>query len=245
MTQHSSNAKKITNNPSHSTVGKWSSANDNSVCTSCPENSATASTGSTSAGQCICDVGYFLDGSSCASCPNLHTTTSTGSTSIDLCDVFLGGMVLVSATTGNPPSSGGNRCAVEGNCISNYDAGENYGHYELCTFRLNGISGPLVFEHFDVSSIQNCRYESLTIAGTKYCGGPNIAEAPTGLEGEAGSEITWRSYFASNTGFKVCVAYCPNNCATGSGCELDGSTSSCTVCPGEQKDPALESRPRK
>ena len=77
-TQRSSNAKKITNNPSHSTVGKWSSANDNSVCTSCPENSATASTGSTSAGQCICNVGFYESESSCVSCGS-GTTAAVGS----------------------------------------------------------------------------------------------------------------------------------------------------------------------
>ena len=42
----------------------------------------TISTGSTSASQCICNVGYYLDGSSCTSCGSGSTTESIGSTSL-------------------------------------------------------------------------------------------------------------------------------------------------------------------
>jgi len=132
---------------------------------------------------------------------------------------------------------GEGRCAVEGNCVSNYEAGSNYGINEDCTFRLDGISGPLVFEQFDIEDY-DCVYDFLTIAGTKYCGDT----APTGLFGGAGSEITWVSSAQSSyarPGFKVCVAYCPSICAAGSGCEYGGSTSGCAVCPGEQNDRAL------
>ena len=147
----------------------------------------------------------------------------------------LTGMVLVAATTGDPPSSGGNRCAVEGNCLSNYEEGSTYGNGEDCTFRLDGISGPLVFEQFDIENDSSCNYDFLTIAGTKYCG----STAPTGLSGGEGSDISWQTDGNTNrAGFKVCVAYCPSNCAAGSGCEMDGSTSSCAVCPGEQNDRA-------
>jgi len=153
----------------------------------------------------------------------------------------LTGMVLVAATTGDPPSSGGNRCAVEGNCLMNYQAGSNYGSNEDCTFRLDGISGPLVFEQFSIEGDDaTCSnyWDYLTIAGNKYCG----STAPTGLLGGAGSEISWHTDGGANrAGFKVCVAYCPSNCAAGSGCEDVGSTSSCAVCPGEQNDRALES----
>jgi len=127
---------------------------------------------------------------------------------------------------------------VEGNCFSNYELGEEYGNNEDCTFRLDGISGSLVFEQFDTDGLPgNCVWDFLTIAGTKYC----EDTAPTGLLGGAGSEISWHSDSGTTrAGFKVCVAYCPSNCAAGSGCEINGSTSNCAVCPGEQNDPALE-----
>jgi len=194
------------------------------MCTSCGTGT-TESTGSTSAGQCICDVGYFLNGSSCTKCES-GTTASAGSTSIEQCGVP--SMYLV---------AGEGRCAVEGNCLSNYQAGSNYGSNEDCTFRLDGISGPLVFEQFDiepVGSSSGTYYDFLTIAGTKYCG----STAPTGLLGEAGSEISWHtsSSSSSRAGFKICVAQCPSNCAAGSGCSWEGSTGSCAVCPGEQND---------
>jgi len=147
----------------------------------------------------------------------------------------LTGMVLV---------AGEGRCKVEGNCFSNYQAGSNYGSNEDCAFRLDGISGPLVFEQFDITGSQgNCQYyDFLTIAGTKYCG----YTAPTGLFGGEGSDISWHTdEGVTKTGFKVCVAQCPSNCAAGSGCSWEGSTGSCTVCPGEQNDRALESRTRK
>jgi len=135
---------------------------------------------------------------------------------------------------------------VEGNCISNYEEGKFYEKYEVCTFRLDGISGPLVFEQFDIDGIQgSCQnYDHfLTIAGTKYCGDT----APTGLLGGAESEIAWETggNIYDKTGFKVCVAYCPGNCAAGSGCEYGGSTSSCAVCPGEPKWPSARARSRK
>ena len=215
----------------HSTVGTWNNANDKSMCTSCGSGT-TESTGSTSAGQCICNVGLFLDGSSCTLCPAGFTTSSTGSTSVAQCNVPIAGMVLV---------VGEGRCAVEGNCISNYEEGTFYERNVGCTFRLDGISGPLVFEQFDiepVGSSSGTYYDFLTIAGTKYCGDT----APTGLLGGAESEITWVSseqFSYARPGFKVCVAYCPSNCAAGSGCEYGGSTSSCAVCPGEQNDRAL------
>jgi len=209
-------------------VGHFSGEDRVGPCLSCGSGT-TESTGSTSAGQCICDVGYFPDGSSCTRCPDAFTTSSTGSTSADQC-VYVGGMVLV---------AGEGRCAVEGNCIANYEAGENYEDDEDCTFRLDGIEGPLVFEQFDIESHSSCNYDYLTIAGSKYCG----ETAPTGLLGGAESEITWHTDGSGDrTGFKVCVAYCPSNCSAGSGCELDGSTSSCAVCPGEQNDRVLESR---
>ena len=156
----------------------------------------------------------------------------------------LTGMILVAATTGRTPSSGGNRCAVEGNCFSNYEEGSTYGNYEECTFRIDGIEGPLVFEQFSIYGSQGiCQnYDFLTIAGTRYCG----YTAPTGLFGGEGSDITWHTDGSTNrAGFKVCVAYCPSNCAAGSGCSWEGSTGSCAVCPGEQNDRALESRSRK
>ena len=132
--------------------------------------------------------------------------------------------------------AGEGRCAVGGNCFMNYEAGENYGDDEDCTFRLDGIEGPLVFEQFDIESHSSCNYDYLTIAGTKYCGDT----APTGLLGAAESEITWHTDGSGDrAGFKVCVAYCPSNCAAGSGCEYGGSTSGCAVCPGEQNDRAL------
>ena len=54
-----------------------------SLTTSGAEDSGTTiSTGSTSASQCICDVGYYLDGSSCTSCGSGSTTESIGSTSL-------------------------------------------------------------------------------------------------------------------------------------------------------------------
>jgi len=133
--------------------------------------------------------------------------------------------------------AGEGRCAVEGNCFMNYEEGSNYGNGEDCTFRLDGISGPLVFEQFDIEICggSRCGCDFLTIAGTKYCG----STAPTGLSGGEGSDISWQTDGNTNrAGFKVCVAYCPSNCAAGSGCEMDGSTSSCAVCPGEQNDRA-------
>ena len=140
----------------------------------------------------------------------------------------LNGMVLVRRE---------GRCKVEGNCFSNYEARSDYGSNEDCAFRLDGISGPLVFEQFDIMAY-DCLHDYLTIAGNKYCGDT----APTGLLGGAGSEISWHTDGGANrAGFKVCVAYCPSNCAAGSGCEDVGSTSSCAVCPGEQNDRALES----
>jgi len=141
---------------------------------------------------------------------------------------------------------GEGRCAVEGNCISNYEEGTFYERNVGCTFRLDGISGPLVFEQFDIYGIQGrCQIYGnfLTIAGTKYCG----STAPTGLLGGAESEIAWETggNIYDKTGFKVCVAYCPGNCAAGSGCEYGGSTSSCAVCPGEPKWPSARARSRK
>jgi len=147
----------------------------------------------------------------------------------------LNGMVLV---------RGEGRCKVEGNCFSNWGGGSNYGNNEDCTFRLDGIEGPLVFEQFSIYGSQGiCQnYDFLTIAGTRYCG----YTAPTGLFGGEGSDITWHTDGSTNrAGFKVCVAYCPSNCAAGSGCSWEGSTGSCAVCPGEQNDRALESRSRK
>jgi len=160
----------------------------------------------------------------------------------------LTGMILVAATTGRTPSSGGNRCAVEGNCFSNYEEGSTYGNYEECTFRIDGIEGPLVFEQFDIYGYQGrCQDygDFLTIAGTRYCGSrgwTNSNWAPTGLFGRPGNEISWHTDHTANmAGFKVCVAQCPSNCAAGSGCSWESSTGSCAVCPGEQNDRALES----
>jgi len=134
---------------------------------------------------------------------------------------------------------------VEGNCVSNYEAGSNYGINEDCTFRLDGISGLLVFEQFDIEPVDpnsGIYFDFLTIAGTKYCGDT----APTGLFGGAGSDISWHTDEGENrAGFKVCVAQCPSNCAAGSGCSWEGSTESCAVCPGEQNDRALEPMSRK
>ncbi|GMI62256.1 hypothetical protein ScalyP_jg159 [Parmales sp. scaly parma] len=62
----------------------WRLAGVPQACTSCPENSSTSSTGSTSAGQCICNVGFFLDGSSCASCGS-GTTAAVGSLILEQC----------------------------------------------------------------------------------------------------------------------------------------------------------------
>ena len=202
------------------------------MCTSCGSGETTESTGSTSAGQCICNVGLFLDGSSCTLCPAGFTTSSTGSTSVAQCNVPFAGMVLV---------AGEGRCAVEGNCFSNWGGESNYGINEDCTFRLDGISGPLVFEQFDIEDY-DCVYDFLTIAGTKYCG----STAPTGILGGAGSDISWHTdNYKNRAGFKVCVAQCPSNCAAGSGCSWEGSTESCAVCPGEQNDRALEPMSRK
>ena len=70
----------------------------------------TESTGSTSADQCICNVGSFLDGLSCASCGSGETTASTGSTSADqcICNVgyFLDGSSCVSCGSGTTESTG-------------------------------------------------------------------------------------------------------------------------------------------
>jgi len=133
--------------------------------------------------------------------------------------------------------AGEGRCAVEGNCFSNWGGESNYGINEDCTFRLDGISGPLVFEQFDIEFVDSsCLDDFLTIAGTKYCGDT----APTGLLGGVGSDISWHTDGGGGrTGFKVCVAQCPSNCAAGSGCSWEGSTGGCAVCPGEQNDRAL------
>ena len=86
-------------------VAKYSDISSSSEpCSSCSIGFTTTSTGSTSASQCICDVGYYLDGSSCTSCGS-GTTTSIGSTSASqcICDVgyYLDGSSCTSCGIGS------------------------------------------------------------------------------------------------------------------------------------------------
>ena len=71
-------------------VAKYSDVSSNGPCTSCGNGFTTAGTGSTSASQCICHVGFYLDGSSCTWCGNGFTTASTGSTSATQCVCHVG-----------------------------------------------------------------------------------------------------------------------------------------------------------
>ena len=114
---------------------------------------------------------------------------------------------------------------MEGNCCSNNLAGSIYGNNEDCIFRLNGISGILVFEQFQTESVS---YDYLTINGVRYGG----STAPTGLLGAVASEISWHTDSSvARQGFKVCIIGCVNNCQAGSGCSFSSSSASCAVCP--------------
>jgi len=102
-------------------------------------------------------------------------------------------------------SIGVGNCAVAGYCFSNYVLGENYGSSEDCTFTADGISGPLVFTHFDIHTHSTCGYDDLTIGGTKYC----VDTAPTGLFVTAGEQMTFHTDGYSSTeqrpGFRACI----------------------------------------
>jgi len=56
-------------------VGSYISGDQ--ACTSCPESSSTASTGSASIDQCVCNVGFYAGESSCVSCGS-GTTAAVG-----------------------------------------------------------------------------------------------------------------------------------------------------------------------
>ena len=58
------------------TVGSFISGDQ--ACTSCPNHSSTASTGSASIDQCICNVAFYAGESSCVSCGS-GTTATIGS----------------------------------------------------------------------------------------------------------------------------------------------------------------------
>jgi len=134
--------------------------------------------------------------------------------------------------TGMTMSEGVGNCAVAGYCFSNYVPGENYGRYEDCTFTADGISGPLLFTHFDIYQHSSCSYGDLTIGGTKYCGDT----APTGLSVTAGEQMTFHSSqysWSRSPGFRACVHMCSSACGEGSACGfVEGATTpSCLNCP--------------
>ena len=58
---------------------------------------------------------------------------------------------------------------------------ENYTYNDKCKYTLNAEPGKiikLVFDEFDVESAENCKYDSLTIMGQKYCGKGKMKKAP-------------------------------------------------------------------
>ncbi len=96
-------------------------------------------------------------------------------------------------------------CAVENSegqyCFSNFVEGSDYGGMEECNFAATGISGPLLFTHFDTES----SYDILTIEGTAYSGGTAL----TGSSVTAGDPLIWRSDAATQaTGFRACIVPC-------------------------------------
>lgn len=48
--------------------GTYSDDGTVTQCTSCTQGQTTASTGSTGSSDCVCDVGYFLNGATCTPC---------------------------------------------------------------------------------------------------------------------------------------------------------------------------------
>ena len=105
-------------------VAKYSDVSSNGPCTSCGSGTTT-STGSTSASQCICNVGYYLDGSSCLSCPaNTSPPSTSGLTSVSqcICDegYYLDGSSCTSCKSGTMTASTGSTSASQCICDKGY-----------------------------------------------------------------------------------------------------------------------------
>jgi hypothetical protein len=104
-------------------------------------------------------------------------------------------------------SSSGN-CAVNGNCFSSLD----YGNNEQCTFTM-GEDGALNVISFETES----NYDELTVGGIQYDG----TNGPQGISVSAGEEITWSSDGGiTRAGFEICVG---NPCVASSAPSDDGS----------------------
>ena len=216
-------------------VTKYSDVSSNGPCTSCGSGTTT-STGSTSASQCICNVGYYLDGSSCRICPVGSSTHSTGSTSLSECNIcaasstFVDGKCVFSTAdvvTAYYSANAGNNIAIT---TGTYSAGEfritkavgitcQEGH--TCTF--DGMNSHRVMWIYNVGSAMTSLTKLIITRG--YHGGRNYGGG--GLYIDIGDVTMTECEISGNTAGNVGGGlYIQSSDVTMTKCEISGNTAS-------------------
>jgi hypothetical protein len=91
--------------------------------------------------------------------------------------------------------NGAGTCTIVGDCV--YDSGGatgNYGNNEYCKFEYSGDAQIMRDDHQEAWGVEDhrtCRYDSLWVHGTKYCGYKDGARAFPA----AGVQVTGTNHF--------------------------------------------------
>ena len=124
-------------------------------------------------------------------------------------------------------TSGADACEIvdNNNCFQSVNYPGNYGDGLACTITVNDV-GILNVSGFDVEPDGTCRYDYMTVKGTKYCGttSPNLEII------NSGTQITWFSdiYVADGyPGFKICYAPPLDDCVEATGGTVNNNACLC------------------
>ena len=119
-----------------------------------------------------------------------------------LCDVTLPGSLHGSLRSGSLSTTG--PCVASGDCITSFNYGNgNYANNEACTITF-GQSGTLTVDGFRTEPHSSCRYDQLTIGGTRYCG----TTGPAGVGVGPSTSATWGTdHSITSSGWKICVTW--------------------------------------
>jgi hypothetical protein len=211
-------------------IGTYSGAGA-TVCTPCPENRTTTSTGSTSGTQCVASKGYYISGLTTPACPINTTTFSTGSTSSNNCSNALPGYYMSGL---NPISCPSNATCAGGtasfSCSNGYRKnGSNCdecgrGTWSAagalnCTGCTTGLTTP--------STGSTAANQCTSVLPTHYMNGTTLALCPANATCDGGP--------TANTPTFNCIAGYKKN-ALSNACEecglgFYGTGGTCSTCP--------------